>query len=73
MVLRNNKFHFVALRANEWLKMLEMWNALYVAIRMENSARVLSIAGYIRQKFLFLFIAQESLLETIFFEILVKT
>jgi len=44
-----------------------------VAIRMENSARVLSIAGYIRQKFLFLFIAQESLLETIFFEILVKT
>ena len=53
--------------------MLEMWNALYVAIRMDNSARVLNRAGYIRQKFLFRILAQESLLEIIFFEMLMKT
>ena len=45
---------------------------LYLAIRMDNSARVLNRAGYIRQN-LSLILAQESLLERIFFEMLVKT
>jgi hypothetical protein len=50
-----------------------MLTPCYVAIRMDNSARVLNRAGYVRQEFLFLILAQESLLERIFFEMLVKT
>jgi hypothetical protein len=50
-----------------------MLTACYVVIRVDNSARVLNCAGYIRQEFLFLILAQESLLVRISFEMLLKT